>query len=157
MPAARQYILTLVIVGILCGLAQIPFKETKMEAVVKLTSCLLLMITVTRPFLEARNLNLTHSFGQISTDAQEKVQAGQETAIVLLSENIKQTTEAYICDKAKSLGASINVDVKLDESALPVPKSAVIFGTISPYAKRQLSEYIDKEIGICGDDQIWNS
>ena len=58
-------------------------------------------------------------------------------------------------DKAKSFGAELTVEVRVDGSELPVPCAVRVSGSISPYGKKQLGSIIADELGIALEDQTW--
>lgn len=66
---------------------------------------------------------------------------------------IKEQVEAYILDKAKDLGAQIQVSVELGEDDTPV--SACLEGTVSPYTKAELEQILEAELAIAKENQLW--
>jgi hypothetical protein len=48
------------------------------------------------------------------------------------------------------------VEVELSDEEIPVPKTVSVTGKISPYAKKQLSEMMERELGIKVENQKWN-
>ena len=68
---------------------------------------------------------------------------------------IKEKTEAYILEKAESLGLDISVEINFGEADSMVPTEVRISGPVSPYAKDQLSKTISTDLGIPEERQIW--
>ena len=68
---------------------------------------------------------------------------------------IKQRTESYILEKARSLGTEVTVEVTLSTEEMPVPIGVTLTGSISPYAKEQLAQMMEQELGINRKEQIW--
>ena len=66
---------------------------------------------------------------------------------------IKSRVQAYILDKADSFGTSLEVEVILDQDHIPV--SVELQGNISPYARAQLTEIIEEDLGIPKEHQLW--
>ncbi len=89
-------------------------------------------------------------FSQVSEQAQFYQQQ-------YLSESIKQQTQSYILNKAQELDLTIQVDITLSEAYPYAPSSIVITGHASPYGKNQLSEYIEKNLGISKEAQTWTT
>ena len=153
--AIRQYILSVICVVILCGLAQILFSGS--SSLVKLITGLVVTITVISPLLRNGKLSLDIYFDQITIDSQWAVKEGEEAAMQTTCEFIKEKTETYILDKAAELGAGISVEVSVDEDTPPVPDGVTVKGTVSPYTKKQLIDCISQELGIAEEDQVWIS
>ena len=91
----------------------------------------------------------------LQPQAQEAATAGEQQAKSALRESIKQRTEAYILDKAKTLAAQVAVEVTLSNEAIPVPIAVRISGNISPYARMQLQTILQEELGIPKEAQAW--
>jgi hypothetical protein len=70
---------------------------------------------------------------------------------------IKQETEAYILDKAQSLGCALEADVTVGEGLYPVPESVLICGSISNQNRKLLEDILVKELGISKENQQWCS
>jgi hypothetical protein len=68
-----------------------------------------------------------------------------------------QKTQAYILNKASELGADITVELELGRDSPYLPKKVTIFGTSTPYAKQQMVEFMESELGIAKEDQRWIS
>ena len=69
---------------------------------------------------------------------------------------IKMQTEAYISNKAESMGADIDVVVQLSEQEPIVPISVSITGDVSPYIKSRLQQIISNDIGLCEEALQWD-
>lgn len=95
----------------------------------------------------------------ISSDYLEEAEAvsadGEILAAEVLTDIIKERTEAYILDKARSLNAELTVEVTLSGDAIPVPLSVRLIGSISPYGKSRLQAILEDELGISKENQIW--
>ena len=68
---------------------------------------------------------------------------------------IKGETEAYILDKAASLGVELEVDVLLEDMYPMAPKTVRLSGSVSPYVRNRLQNIIAEELGISKENQIW--
>ena len=152
----REYLLRLICGALLCGIVNgLLSKKGALGAAVKLITGIFMVITMVSPLLRVRIDHITDYFDGISSDADAAVESGQKDAADALRANIKSKTEAYILDKAKSYGAELTVEVRVDGSDLPAPSSVSVSGSISPYGKRQLSSIIADELGIALEDQEW--
>lgn len=86
---------------------------------------------------------------------QDAVSEGQISANDSLAAIIIRETEAYILDKAASMGAEISVEITLDSASPPVPCRITVKGAVSPYVKRMLTQYISQQLGIPEEAQHW--
>ena len=76
--------------------------------------------------------------------------AAQEQAKI-----IKEQSQAYILDKAVSLGADISVAVTVSETTPPTPIEITVKGAVSPYVKTVLKDYLKEQFGIPEEAQKW--
>lgn len=154
MEALRQYIFSVTAAAVICAvITHISTGAGKSSAIIKLLCGLFLTFAVIRPIADIQFEELSDYTLSISDDAQEAIHAGEDFASGALSAVIKQETEAYILDKASSLGADVGVDIVLDNDA--IPKEVYLTGDISPYAKQKLQQFLSQELGIAKEYQIW--
>lgn len=152
----REYLLRLICTALLCGIANgLLGKRGTLGTSVKLITGIMMVLTFASPWMNLQISDTSEFFGGISTDADSFITDGQKDAREALETIIKSKTEAYILDKAKSFGAELTVEVRLDGSELPVPCAVRVSGSISPYGKKQLCNIITNELGIALEDQTW--
>lgn len=156
MDEIRTYVLSVVgaaIIGsVLNGLLS---KDTCAGKLLHLVSGILLTLVAIRPVAQL-NIDALGSFSV--HDPQEislAVETGKDLASDAMVEIIKANSEAYILDKAQSLGLLLMVDVVVAGGELPIPKAVYIQGSASPYARAQLSAILKEQLGIAEEDQIW--
>ncbi len=156
MALLRQYLLSVtagaLVVGILKKL--LPEKGTA-SAIGKMVMGLFLALVVIGPVakLELEEFSdFTTSFEQ---EASRAVAAGQEQTNLALRDIIKSRTEAYILDKAQQLNLELQVSVELSSDDLPVPVRVRITGNAGPYARQQLQDFIQQQLDIAKEDQVW--
>ena len=87
------------------------------------------------------------------TDGEAAAQAGEVMAKEYSEAIITAELEAYILDKAASLGCSLSAQVRLGEGGLP--ESATLTGVISQADKAELSRMMAVELGIGEEAQVW--
>lgn len=156
MDEIRAYLLRITAAALLCGiLTKILGKKGMLTTTVKLITGVFMALTVVGPLVSIRLDTLDEFTEGISYDASAAVAEGEISAMETMSEIIKQQTQAYILDKAETLGAQLSVEVILSEDTPPVPCAVRITGKISPYGKSVLSAYINDDLGIGVEDQIW--
>jgi hypothetical protein len=89
----------------------------------------------------------------IASTAEIVAQEGTTMADNAMDTIIISKLEAYILDKATSLGADLDVKVVLDDH---MPKSVYLQGAISPGSKQRLSAWIASDLNIPLEAQKWN-
>ncbi len=116
---------------------------------------LFLAITMLRPLIHIDLGGIWADARLYSKDAERLTLAAQELAREDRTAIIKSKSEAYILDKAASLGAEVTVTVTLSCEEPLVPCAVRISGIISPYAKTQLSQIIQNDLAIPKEAQEW--
>lgn len=156
MEALREYFLSVTAAAVICGiLTSLLGTKGTAGSMVKLICGLFLAFTVIRPIADIQIEDFALFTAEISDDAQAAVSMGEDFNRDSLAEIIKDETEAYILDKARILGAELQVDVTLSRDSQPVPVEVLISGDISPYGKTQLQEIIAEDLGIAKENQLW--
>ena len=156
MEKVSQYLLSVIAASIICGLVNSLLEKNKTVASIsKLLTGLILLLTVLRPLI---NINVTSifTFSQSAhAEAQEVIESALSISVKQQSDLIKSKTEQYIIENANSLGANISVCVALDNRNHNVPCAVQITGAVSPYIKAQLTQTIEKDLGIPREAQTW--
>ena len=154
--ALKAYVLSVVAAAILCTIVQVLLgKKSAVGRIAHLLSGILMAITVIAPLGQITFQGISEYWDDLSYDAQKYVTDGTSVAENQMREIIKARTEAYILDKANRMGLQIAVEVELDGYNGNIPCAVVIDGTASPYAKEQLSSYIEEALGIAKENQKW--
>lgn len=151
-----KYILSIVAAAIICAVARSLINEkSAMGQIVKLLTGILMTVTIIAPLANITFDNVTNYLDGLSADADAYVVNGKAVAQDEISGIIKSQVEAYILDKASSMGLKIAVEVELDEVNDQIPCGVTVTGAVSPYAKEVLSEYISDILGIPKENQRW--
>ena len=142
--------------ALLLGILQTIVGKKETQAVLlQLIGGLFLTFTVISPIvnIEADEiLDLSWDFTlQGSTIAEQ----GQSYSRNQLRRIIKDRTEAYILDKALTLQAQLQVEVMLSQDEVPVPTSVRLQGSVSPYARNVLQQWLQDDMAIPKEHQIW--
>ncbi len=158
MDAIRAYILRIVAVALLCGICHSFFDgKSALGTIVRMVTGLLMAIAVLSPMVELQIDDFTSYLSGLQVDADAMVAdgdlAGQSERIRIITEQC----EAYILDKADSLGLTLQVQVQLSQDDSLHPESITLLGVASPYAKSVLREYISDSLGIPEEKQIWST
>lgn len=156
MSAVGAYILTIVASALICGGLRAMFRKNDgISALIRSLCGIYMVFVLIWPLKEFDITLYTDYFSDYMDDAREAVNDGEEMALKELSARIKAESEAYILDKAISLGADVSAEVILSGSAPPTPSQITIKGAVSPYVKTVLSRYIKEQLGIPEEAQNW--
>ena len=156
MDGMVSYLLTIVSAAIICAVAKnIVGHKSAMSGVVRFLCGLFLVYCVISPWHRSYDLDLSSFIDSLRAEAGEAVSAGENMALDSTADIIKAKTQAYILDKADSMDLDISVEVTLDESTPPQPCVLTIAGEVSPYGKKVLSQYIEDNLDIPKEAQIW--
>lgn len=155
MTGIQSYFLSVIAAGLVCSILQsLAGKNGTGGAVLKLTAGIFLSLTVLGPVVRLNFDHLFLSTEQFLQSASQAAGEGEKIAEETMSSIIMERTEAYILDKAKSMGVSLCVSVTLSPDTL-APVRVELDGAVSPYAKMRLQEMISDELGISKENQIW--
>lgn len=156
MEQIRQYLLSVTAAAILCGaITSIAGKKGSIGGFIKMLCGIFLSITVIGAFFKMDSIDFSMYLDDLSEQTQNYTFQGSNDALTQMETIIKTQTQAYILDKASSLGADISANVLLTQQSPPVPCAVTISGAVSPYAKRILRQYIADELGILEENQSW--
>lgn len=155
MEDVRAYLLAVSGAGLLCGIVNRFLGKKETAEIARVITGLFLVLTIMQP-LGKINVDYFKDISfQISEDADDAVAlgvTGYENAMVKI---IKEETGAYILEKAKALGAHIEVAVEVSDDDIPVPVGVCVTGTVAPYVKSQLQTVIEQQLGISKENQQW--
>lgn len=152
----RNYIISIAAAAVICVIVgNLISDKTPNGQILKLLCGILMTITALTPVLDIGFDHITDYFGALTVDADRYVANGTSASQSSAAAIIKSQTEAYILDKANTMGLEIAVEVQLDESKNQIPCSVIITGTASPYTKSRLGSYITQTLGIPEENQRW--
>lgn len=157
MDTLRQYILSIICIVVSCGVLQLLVPKGTIGTLFRVISGLAVTITVLSPLMNGEMLYWNYQFDRMISDSTIAVVEGQSTASELLKQRIREETESYILTKASDLKAEMNVDVDIASDYPNVPVAVTMKGKISPYAKKQLIAYIENDLAIPEEKQLWIS
>lgn len=148
------YLMQVITAGILCCIVRQLFgKKGAVASAVKLLSGIFMTLIIIAPILDIRIDAVLDDLDQFKTDGLYAAEDGENSSKDAMAKIIIDKTQAYILDKAKSLGAEIEVELELTDERIPC--GVTVAGKISPYAKQALSQYLDSELGIPKEAQRW--
>lgn len=152
----RQYILSITAAAIISGiLSGILGKKGTIGTIGSMLCGLFLSIAIIRPIAKIELSSWSDWLQDLTLDAGSYVSEGENIASDAAADIIKAQSEAYILDKAASLGLTLEVSVTVGGEELPVPESVTIRGAVSPYHRSRLETVIAEDLGIAKENQRW--
>jgi hypothetical protein len=156
MENVRDYMMSVLSVAIICSiLVKMPWMGGTAGRMVKLCGGLILLFAILQPVANVKIRNPLLWLENIQAEAGDAIASGEMQTGTALYECIKKQAEAYILDKAETLGVALEVEIIMSEGTLPIPIGARLQGDISPYAKLRITSMIETELGISGDTLEW--
>ena len=124
-------------------------KGSSGRRVCKLAGSLLLLLVTVGPILRIDQEDWERML-QLDTQVMEEAEQGLEEQNNLMYESIiAEETEAYISDKADSLGIECQVEVVVQwEDEIPQPWSACVTGTWTQAQQEALAGVLEEDLGI---------
>lgn len=156
MEALGQYILSVTTASIFYGiLRSLLDKKGTIGILIQLVGGVFLAFTVFRPVADIDFDIILDIPLDLSAQGDLISEQGKKITQTQLHDDIKQQCEAYILDKAQAYHTQIDVEIELCDDDIPIPTAAKITGNISPYAKRSLQIWIEDNMGIPRENQVW--
>ena len=151
-----EYTLSIIASSVICCIVKsIVGNKSAYGKVTSLVCGVFLASTILSPLMDFEINDSTMFPTNFKTDAQDIASQAFDESQSQLRTIIKEETEAYILEKAASIGADVHVEVLLHDED-PIPVGVVINGNIAPYNKTVLSQYIADTLAVTEDTQIWN-
>lgn len=150
MEFLRQWLLGAVACALLVSAAEQLCPRGSVRTVMRFVGGLLLMMALLRPLTRLRIPDAawdTASYREAVTRAETSLALERENT---LRRGIAAQWEAYIEDKAESLGAPVRVEAELGESG--VPARVTVCGAYS----EALSDFLASELGVAKENQLWS-
>jgi hypothetical protein len=155
MEAIREYLIGVVAAGIICSvIVRLPVSGS-VAGILRLVAGLIMALSVASPLVELRITDLSDYWQQIQYSGQDYADQGENIARQQRNAIIKERTRTYILDKAESLGAQLDVEVTLTDDEIGRPCAVRLTGSISPYDKQILTDYILESLGLDTEALTW--
>lgn len=154
MEGIGAYVFRILCCGAVCGAVLSLFPESRMKGMVRILAGAFLTITVLRPGISLELQDPEDWLHDYRQQGQQAAAAGEDYAHRQKQQFIKEALEAYILDKAASLGCSLAAQVELDEEGCPT--GVVLSGSVTEESRRELEAFLWEELGITKEDQQWN-
>ena len=143
MDILRTWIIGVTVAAMVLAAAQALMPEGAVKRIGRLTGSLILVSALLHPLV---SLDYT-ALSALSFDLTERIEREEETTMKPI---IEQELAAYIVDKGESLGAEVSAAVTCvpDENGVPIPRTAVVTGDLSPDQREALSALVKNDLGI---------
>ena len=156
MDSIRSYILSVIASSIICACVQMLIDKKHPSAALVRTLCGIYMAFILIVPLQKIDFSIYDNyFSGFMDSATNAVAIGEDIASQEQAKIIKEQSQAYILDKAVSLGANVTVEVTLSGETPPIPSGITIKGAVSPYVRNVLMNYIEEQLGIPKEAQKW--
>ena len=151
------YLVKVTAAALICGLVKALLPDGALATALRMTTGILMLLALISPWMDEMRFDFADWPGDFRLEAETAVHEGAAAAADTLRESISKELTAYIQEKARTLGAELTVELTLTEGSLPIPQHVLLRGQISPYGKSVLSEYLQRELGIEKEEQIWTT
>ncbi|MBQ3503321.1 MAG: stage III sporulation protein AF [Oscillospiraceae bacterium] len=150
-----EYVVSIAAAALVCGIVGNLMPKGTAKEILKLVGGLFLMFTVIRPIANIQIPDLAMGEESYREEAALAVSEGESMIYASIAGSIKQELEAYILDKARSLGTELEVQVLLEDRGY-IPISLYLEGNASPHARNALIQFLTEELGIQEEKIQWN-
>ena len=155
MTDTAEYIYSISVAGLFCGIISGLLKNTGLYSVVKLATGLFLAVHILQPLGNFSMGTLPEFSFAIESEAKRYAAEGASSSQSAMEAIIMERTRTYILNIAESMGLMITVEVALNGENPPIPESVRITGEVSPYDKLRLEEIIAENLNIPKENQTW--
>lgn len=154
MEGIRSYLLSVILVAVICSLLPELLRQGSAGRLVKTACGLVLTVTVLKP-LGSISLDFSGNIPSFQDSAVFAAEEGENLAADAMREVIKAHSEAYILDKAAHWEADIHVEIELSQEPPYTPVAVRVSGAASPQARSSLEELLADEFQIPKEAQKW--
>lgn len=155
MESLKQYVISVTAAALICGITAGLVKKNGTGELIRMVCGLVLAFTVLRPIVGLKLDKLSSDLLPDLQEGENMAAQGEKITRDAMEDIIKSETEAYILDKAAALGMELTAEVLLGEDTIPVPVGVILSGACSPYARSELTNVIEKDLGIPKENQLW--
>ena len=154
MAAAREWLTAVAAVTLLLSVAQLLVPPGSLWEIASFVGGLILLAAMMQPLLKIDLSDIQLDFSSYQGTVEQRQAELENTQKEELTSLIEAETEAYISDKAKSMGLTLKVRVtaEMGKSGVPVPVQAELTGPWSD----TLSGWLETELGLPAERQVWN-
>ena len=155
MEELKQYAVSITAAAIMCSILSGMISHSSTKKLVRFIFGVFMAAALIRPISGMEIPDLMRLTDTGSTSVHSIIEDAKNMAGTATAEIIKEASEAYILDKAASLGSSVCVSVHLEDAPPYAPCGVTITGSVSPYIRQTLSQWIADNFAIAKENQIW--
>lgn len=157
MDSIRQYILGIVAASVLCSIIiRLVNAKTANATLIKTICSIALTICIISPLVGFDLLDTVKYDINDYLDGETYATDSFSTTQKQIQTVIKERTQAYVLEKAKSYDCDLHIDITISKEAPYKPISAHASGQISPAVKQKLQQIMEADLGIPRERQLWN-
>lgn len=156
MRALGEYIVSVTSAAFVCAVVGSLMPKGAAKEILRLVGGLFLVFAVIRPVTDLKLPDLVQMGEAYRHEADSAVAEGESLAEEAIRVRIKQDVEAYILDKAQTLGLELTAEVLLDAAGY-LPVSVKIVGYAAPEPKQQMLQYLTLDLGIQEENIQWTT
>ena len=153
MDGLYRYVICVVAAALLSGILTRLTQKCSSGEIVRMLCGIFMTIVLIHPIVGKKEMIWEPELQGLGKQAEAISREGIAEAESIRKEFIKQRVEAYISNRAETIGADIQASVSLGEDCVPV--SVRITGNISPLNRSRLAQVIVSELGIPREQQEW--
>lgn len=153
MDGVCGYVIRVVAAALLSGILTRLTRKCGSGEVIQMLCGIFMTIVLVQPIYGGNEMILESELQELSKQAEAVSREGTAEADSIRKQFIKQRVEAYISNRAETLGADIQASVSLGEDC--VPFFVRITGSVSPMNRSRLTQVIVSELGIPRERQEW--
>lgn len=155
MDEIRAYLLSVVAVCMITVIAGVLIHKSALQKIVRLIGGVLILLVAVRPLLSLDMSRISAYLAEVNATYQFDTGKIKRTQNELMCEQVRQTAETYIENKAKESGGTVQAEVTLSDGDYPVPIGVTLIGTLTPEQVQTLSALIENTLNIPPDRQEW--
>ena len=153
MDGLCRYVICVVAAALLSGILTRLAQRCSSGEIVRMLCGIFMTIVLIQPMIGGKELILDSELQGLGKQAEAISEEGTAEAENLRKEFIKQRVEAYISNRAETIGALMQASLSLGEDC--VPFFVRITGSVSPMNRSRLTQVIVSELGIPREQQEW--
>lgn len=154
MQALGEYIVSVSAAAFVCAIAGSLMPKGPSREILKLVCGLFLAFTVIQPVSHMEIPELSELTEGLTAEGDSASAAGEEMMEQAIRESIKEQLEAYILDKAESLGLTVSAEIRLHPDT-HYPKTVHLTGDAAPVLRQKLTEALSEDLDINQEDILW--
>lgn len=158
MDVIRQWLLGITCAAMVAALAESLTPTGTIRKIGRLTGGLVLLVAMLQPLLSLDQDALTRALTEYRLELSSYSGELEEENRTLMKNIIEERSDAYIQDKAESLGIDCQISVEVgEEGDWPVPESVTVFGALTEGEQAELTRAIETDFAIPAERQYYES